>query len=108
MNYLTILRRLPFWTALLAVYFLWPLFDESTGGRFLQLVGFLPGLTFILCWLHGLVNGFDWTLCTAAALLAFPVIFLYFDGSVWFFGLIYGAVAFLACFLGGLWRKKAD
>lgn len=102
-----LLRRLPFWVVLLAVYYVWPLCDASVSGRFFQLIGFLPGLTFIICWVYGLVNRFSWVFCTSATVLALPVMFLFFDSSTWYYALIYGAIGFFACFVGGLWRKKS-
>lgn len=101
-----VLRRLPFWVVLAAVYFVLPACTTGIGGRFLALICFLPGLTFVISWVYGIVNRFSWVFCTGATVLALPVMFCFYDSSTWYYALIYGAISFFACFVGGLWKKK--
>lgn len=102
----TLLRRLPSWVLLAVSYGVIPLMDKSMGGRLLQLVCYLPGLTFLAAWLYGLLNGFRWPLIAGAAVGAVLAILVYLNATALYFVPIYAGIAALGCFLGGLWRKK--
>lgn len=70
------------------------------------LIGFLPCLVFVLGWLTGLFCGFSWIWPAGVTLFSLASVLLFFGGSVWYFSLIYGAIACAACFFGSLWRRK--
>lgn len=106
MNRQTLLRRLPFWVLLAVFYGIVPLLDLSGGGKLLQLLCYLPGLTFVAAWFYGLLNGFRWQLALGACLGAVPAVLVYYNATALYFALIYGALAALGSFLGGLWRKS--
>lgn len=73
----------------------------------LLLFGFFPCLIFLIGWLCGLLCGFHWYWPIGIVACSLASILLFFDGSVWYFSLIFGAISCAACFFGSLWRKRS-
>lgn len=70
------------------------------------LIGFLPCLVFLIGWLTGLFCGFHWLWPVGVTAFSEVSILLFYGGSIWYFALIFGAIACAAMFFGSLWRKK--
>lgn len=91
----------------LAVLFILPAIEDSNEYILsMQLIGLQPCLIFLIAWLAGLFCGFCWLWPAGVTLASEAALLLFFGGSIWYFALIYGAIACAAMFFGSLWRKK--
>lgn len=107
MNKKKILLYTAFAALQLAVLFILPaLEDPNEYLMSMLLFGFLPCLVFLIAWLTGLFCGFHWLWPVGVTVASETAILIFFSGSIWYFALIYGAIACAALFFGSLWRRK--
>ena len=93
---------LPYLAGIVAAFYLLPLCMRNTGGAMLILLFAMPVLCLVISFAYGRRRGFHLLYPVAVSLCFLPSIWIFYNESALIYVAIYGAMAFIGSFLGGL------
>ena len=95
-------NMVPFLAGILATFYLMPLFMKNTAGAMMVLLFAMPVLCLGISFAYGRRRGFHWIYPLAVSLCFLPSIWIFYNESALIYAAVYGALALLGSFLGGL------
>ena len=95
-------NMVPYLGGIVAVFYLLPLFMRNTTGAMLVMLFAMPALCVTISFFYGRHHGFHPLYPVAVSLCFLPSIWIFYNESALIYVAIYGAMAFLGSFLGGL------
>lgn len=96
----------PYAMVLAADFYLLPLLVKNMGTVMLMMLCVMPLTAFICSILYGVLRGFDILLPVIAAVLFFPTILIYYNGSAWIYTLFYGMIVLAGNGIGGIFYQR--
>ena len=93
---------IPFLAGIVAAFYLLPLCMRDTGGAIVVLLLVMPALCLGISFAYGRRRGFHALYPLAVSLCFLPSIWIFYNESALIYVAIYGALALLGSFLGGL------
>lgn len=93
---------IPYLAGILATFYLLPLCMRNTAGAMMVLLFAMPVLCFAISFAYGRMRGFHVLYPVAVGLCFLPSIWIFYNESALIYVAIYGALALLGSFLGGL------
>ena len=93
---------IPYLGGIVATFYLLPLCMRNTGGAMLILLFAMPVLCLAISFAYGRKRGFRPLYPLAVSLCFLPSIWIFYNESALIYVAVYGALALLGSFLGGL------
>ena len=93
---------IPYIAGIAAVFYLLPLCMGNTVGAIMVLLFAMPVLCLAISFLYGRRHGFHWIYPLAVCLCFLPSIWIFYNESALVYVAVYGGLALLGSFLGGL------
>lgn len=95
-------NMIPYLAGIVAVFYLLPLCMRNTAGAMMVLLFAMPVLCLAISFAYGRMRGFHVLYPLAVCLCFLPSIWIFYNESALIYVAIYGALALLGSFLGGL------
>lgn len=99
-------RMLPYLLIIIFAFYILPLLIKDTGSGMLILLIGIPIICFIVSFIYGIKNSFNWLFSIFIMMLFVPSIFIYYNESATIYVLVYGIISIIAQFLGNMLRNK--
>ena len=99
-------RMLPYLLIIIFAFYILPLLIKDTGSGMLILLIGIPIICFIVSFIYGIKNSFNWLFSILIMMLFVPSIFIYYNESATIYVLVYGIISIIAQFLGNMLRNK--
>lgn len=93
---------IPYLAGIIAAFYLLPPCMRNTAGAMMVLLFAMPVLCFAISFAYGMMRGFHVLYPVAVGLCFLPSIWIFYNESALIYVAIYGALALLGSFLGGL------
>lgn len=93
---------IPYIAGIAAVFYLLPLCMRNTAGAMMVLLFSMPILCLAISFAYGRMRGFHALYPLAVCLCFLPSIWIFYNESALIYVAVYGALALLGSFLGGL------
>lgn len=87
-------------------FYILPLLIKDTGSGMLILLIGIPIICFIVSFIYGIKNSFNWLFSIFIMMLFVPSIFIYYNESASVYIIIYGVISIIAQFIGNMLRNK--
>ncbi|MEJ8786121.1 hypothetical protein [Peptoniphilus sp. HCN-40583] len=95
-------NMIPYLAGILATFYLLPLVMRNTVGAMMVLLFAMPVLCLAISIVYGRMRGFHLLYPAAVSLCFLPSIWIFYNESALIYVAIYGVLALLGSFLGGL------
>lgn len=99
-------RMLPYLLIIIFAFYILPLLIKDTGSGMLILLIGIPIICFIVSFIYGIKNSFNWLYSILIMMLFVPSIFIYYNESATIYVLAYGVISIIAQFIGNMLRSK--
>lgn len=99
-------RMLPYLLIIIFAFYILPLLIKDTGSGMLILLIGIPIICFIVSFIYGIKNSFNWLFPILIMALFVPSIFIYYNESASVYIIIYGVISIIAQFIGNMLRNK--
>lgn len=97
---------LPYLLIIIFAFYILPLLIKDTGSGILILLIGIPIICFIVSFIYGIKNSFNWLFSIFIMMLFVPSIFIYYNESATIYVLVYGVISIIAQFIGSLLHNK--
>lgn len=99
-------KMLPYLLIIIFAFYILPLLIKDTGSGILILLIGIPIICFIVSFIYGIKNSFNWLFSIFIMMLFVPSIFIYYNESATIYVLVYGVISIIAQFIGNMLRNK--
>ncbi len=99
-------KMLPYLLIIIFAFYILPLLIKDTGSGMLILLIGIPIICFIVSFIYGIKNSFNWLFSIFIMMLFVPSIFIYYNESASVYIIIYGVISIIAQFIGSLLHNK--
>ena len=99
-------QKVPYFLAVIAAYYLLPLFGKDTGSFMLILLVLMPIVCFASAFWYGIKRGLALTFPLIIAILFVPSVFLFYNYTAWVYAVVYGIIGLIGNLAGGLLFKN--
>lgn len=99
-------KTLPYVVVIIFAFYVLPLLIQDTGSGMLILLIGIPMICFIVSFIYGIKNSFNWLFSLLVMLLFVPTIFIFYNESASIYTLVYGIISIIGNFIGSLLCKK--
>ncbi len=87
-------------------YYLFPLFGNSTGSFMVILLIIIPLTCFVISFIYGFKNGWNFFFSIIIGILFIPAIFIYFNSTAWVYIVGYLIISSAGVFVGKSFKNK--
>lgn len=99
-------RMLPYWLVIIFAFYVLPLLIRDTGSAMSVLLIGIPMICFIVSFVYGIKNSFNWLFSLLVMLLFVPTIFIFYNESASIYIMVYGIISITGNFIGSLLCMK--
>lgn len=99
-------KMLPYLLIIIFAFYILPLLIKDTGSGMLILLIGIPAICFVVSFIYGIKNSFNWLFSVFIMILFVPSIFIYYNESATIYVLVYGVISIIAQFIGSLLHNK--
>lgn len=99
-------RMIPYLLIIIFAFYILPLLIKDTGSGILILLIGIPAICFVVSFIYGIKNSFNWLFPIFIMALFVPSIFIYYNESASVYIIIYGVISIIAQFIGNMLRDK--
>ena len=99
-------KMLPYLFVVIFAFYVLPLLIQDTGSGMLILLIGIPMICFMVSFIYGIKNSFNFLFSLLVILLFVPTIFIFYNESASIYILAYGVISLIGNFIGGILYKK--
>ena len=99
-------KMLPYLFVVIFAFNVLPLLIQDTGSGMLILLIGIPMICFMVSFIYGIKNSFNFLFSLLVILLFVPTIFIFYNESASIYILAYGVISLIGNFIGGILYKK--
>ena len=99
-------KMLPYLLIIIFAFYILPLLIRDTGSGILILLIGIPAICFVVSFIYGIKNSFNWLFSIFIMMLFVPSIFIYYNESATIYVLVYGIISIISQFIGNMLRNK--
>lgn len=99
-------KLLPYLFIIIFSFYLLPLLIQDTGSAMFILIIVIPIICFIVSFIYGIKNSFNWQFSLLVMLIFVPTIFIFYNESASIYILVYGMISLTGNFIGSIFCKK--
>ena len=95
-------KMLAYWLIIIFAFYILPLLIKDTASGMLILLIVIPIISFLVSYVYGRKNSFDWLFSIFIMLAFIPSIFIFYNESAAIYTLVYGILSIIGQFIGNL------
>ena len=99
-------KMLPYLFVVIFAFYVLPLLIQDTGSGMLILLIGIPMICFMVSFIYGIKNSFNWLFSLLVMLIFVPTIFIFYNESASIYILAYGVISLMGSFIGSILCKK--
>lgn len=99
-------KMLSYLFVIIFAFYVLPLLIQDTGSGMLILLIGIPMICFMVSFIYGIKNSFNWLFSLLVMLIFIPTIFIFYNESASIYIFAYGIISLIGNFIGSILCKK--